>query len=230
MALTGTDLELDTPCPVALDRELSDGRYRSWKCGHCDTSVHVLSSMTEKNARKFLAEHEGEKLCITYMMGSDGEVRFQPEPTVVPLSRLRRRAVAGVGLAAALAACTPTEAAEPKPKPVVEAVEEAGEPVQTPDTAVAAKASMSELVSEARDRVAEHEAERVAAELVEAQRVAAELVEATRITEKKLGGSPIAEIGAVPMPGGIMVAPPPAPKPTAKITHRRGGRRITRSK
>ena len=221
MALTGTDLEIDSPCPVALDRELSDGRYRSWKCGHCETSVHVLSSMTEKNARKFLAEHEGEKLCITYMVGSDGEVRFQPEPTVVPLARLRRRAVAGVGLAAALAACTPTEAAEPKATPVVEAVEKSGEDV--PDTIAEPKTSMSALVSEARDKVAEHKVAEHEAERLEA--------EAVLITEKELGGSAIVDVEAVAVPGGIMVAPTPVPMPKpTKIKHRRGSRRISKSK
>ena len=221
--MTSSDLELDSPCPVALDRELSDGRYRSWKCGHCDTAVHVLSSMTEKNARKFLEEHEGEELCITYMVGRDGDIRFQPEPKVVPVSRLRRRAVAGVGLAAALAACTPSSAAEPPPKPVAEladtvadtSADKSAEPAPTPKV-IDSKPSMTALVAQARDKAAEQEAARKA--------------EAVLITEKEKAGPPIADVEAMPMPGGMMVPPTPPPTPTTKIAHRRGGKRIKRVK
>jgi len=181
--------------------------------------------MTEKNARKFLAEHEGEELCITYMVGRDGDIRFQPEPKVVPVSRLRRRAVAGVGLAAALAACTPSSAAEPPPTPVAEVAEVAEvadareEVVEEPCLATKAeqaKPSMTALVAQARDKAAEQEAARKA--------------EAILITEKEKAGPPIADVDAMPVPGGMMVPPTPPPTPTTKISHRRGGKRIARVK
>jgi hypothetical protein len=113
MAVRERDVEIRRPCPVRLDPDRARGGVRSWYCGHCEKSVHVLSNMTEKEARRFLVEREGEDICVTYAVRRDGSVRFRPEPTpaapVVPVSALtrRRNLAAAAGLGMALAACTP---------------------------------------------------------------------------------------------------------------------------
>lgn len=84
-------------------------------CFDCRKKVHDLSSMTEDEARGFLRANACNDICISFEHDEDGTLHFQPAPRpapVVPLSRLRRprkvaAAVAGVGMAAALAACTP---------------------------------------------------------------------------------------------------------------------------
>ncbi len=201
MALSSKDLEIETPCPINLDRKLSDGRHRAWGCSHCEKTVHVLSSMTERKAREFLREHEGQTLCITYMKGADGEIRFQPEEPVVPVSRLiRRRGVAAAGFAAALAACTPTEAPQPTDdSPVAAAIE-----IESPKHEPVAKPTMATLVDQARDKAAER-----AAEVVETEATVTEL--------ETVGTKPVADPVAIPMPGGIRVPHVPPPGPTGTV-------------
>jgi hypothetical protein len=98
---------------VAVQRE----HVRSWHCGHCDKAVHVLSNMTEREARAFMDERAGQDVCVTYAVRKDGSIRFAPEPVVapiVPVSALSRRTrvAAAVGLGVALAACTPHDNAK----------------------------------------------------------------------------------------------------------------------
>ena len=113
MALHDRDVEIRRPCPVKLSPDRARDGARSWYCGHCEKSVHVLSNMTETEARGFLEERAGTDLCVTYAVRRDGSIRFKPEPppeAIVPLSALtRRRAIAAVGLGMALAACSPHE-------------------------------------------------------------------------------------------------------------------------
>lgn len=122
-------LPITGPCPIDLDAIGFDRTSKSAHCTHCSKSVHNLSRMTKDEAREFLREHAGEKLCVSYGRDAAGKIVFkQPEPApapVVPLSRLRRRAVpavAGVGLAAALAACTPVDNPAVD-KPTIDAVD-----------------------------------------------------------------------------------------------------------
>jgi hypothetical protein len=121
MAVHGRDVEIQRPCPVALDPRRADGGVRSWYCGHCEKSVHVLSNMTEREARALLAAREGQAMCVTYAVRADGSIRFAPEPeatptpatTIVPVAALtRRRRRAALGLGVALAACTPHDNAD----------------------------------------------------------------------------------------------------------------------
>jgi len=109
--MDSSKLPITGPCPIDLDAIGYDRGSKVGHCGHCDKSVHNLSTMTEKDARAFLRERAGEKICVTYARDPDGVVQFRTarKPDVVPLARLRRSATAaaGVGLAAALAACTP---------------------------------------------------------------------------------------------------------------------------
>jgi len=125
-------LPITGPCPIDLDAIGFDRSSKSAHCTHCAKSVHNLSRMTRGEAREFLREHAGERLCVSYGRDADGKIVFkQPEPApapVVPISRLRRRAApaaAGVGLAAALAACTPVDNPTVD-KPAVEVVEPSG--------------------------------------------------------------------------------------------------------
>lgn len=108
--MDSSKLPITGPCPINLDAIGYDRDSKVSHCSHCDKNVHNLSRMTETAARAFLREHAGEKLCVTYARRKDGEVQFEPEPQIVPLTRLFRRpaaAAASLGLAAALAACTP---------------------------------------------------------------------------------------------------------------------------
>lgn len=212
MAVLRSELEIESPCPITLSRELSDGRYRAWDCSHCQKTVHVLSAMTEREARVFLKNNEGKDLCITYMAGEDGEIRFQPEK-IVPLSRLvrRRSAVAAAAtMAVALAACAPTQPEVPVDDTPVTAIEVESPTERTQHT------SMADLVAEARDK----------AKAVEVDEDEPCETEET-VTNVEVGGKPIDDPKAVPLPGGIgipEVAPTPPPSP--KVVHKRGGRRI----
>ena len=110
--MDGSKLPITGPCPIDLDAIGFDRSQPRSHCSHCDKSVHILSNMTERDAKAFLKEHAGQKLCVSYARDARGRVRFKPEVNapVVPLARLRRRrpaTAAGLGLAAALAACTP---------------------------------------------------------------------------------------------------------------------------
>ncbi len=109
--MDSSKLPITGPCPIDLDAIGYDRGSNVSHCTHCDKSVHNLSTMTETDARAFLREHAGEKLCVTYARDKDGVVQFKRDtPQIVPLTRLTRRsaaAAAGLGLAAALAACTP---------------------------------------------------------------------------------------------------------------------------
>lgn len=109
MAVDNRQVPIQRPCPVTLAADRHASGARSWHCDHCDKRVHVLSNMTESEARGFLQTHAGEKVCVTYAVDAGGAIRFRPEPpAIVPVASLtRRRAVAAVGLGLALAACTP---------------------------------------------------------------------------------------------------------------------------
>jgi hypothetical protein len=121
MAIGPRDVEISSPCPVNLDESGLRGTGKNWHCGHCDKAVHVLSQMTELEARRFLRDHAGEDVCVSYAIKPDGEIRFRAEPTIVPITSLVRRparvaAVASLGLGLALAACTPHDNPEALPR------------------------------------------------------------------------------------------------------------------
>lgn len=109
MSLRSDDLPIARPCPVELSDEFRGGA-RTRHCGHCDKTVHLLSSLTKREADALLAANGERDICVTYLVDAAGEIQFRPEPTVVPatsLVRRRRPALATAGLAAALAACAP---------------------------------------------------------------------------------------------------------------------------
>lgn len=109
MSLRARDVHVTSPCPIDLDATGMRGGGDRWHCTHCSKTVYVLSTMTESQARGFLAAHAGQDVCVSYAMSKEGEIRFRPEP-VVPVASLvrpRRLAAAAIGLSAAMAACAP---------------------------------------------------------------------------------------------------------------------------
>ena len=115
-------LRLDNPCPVELDQADFVGTKRHF-CDHCSKDVHVLSNMSEEEARELLRSVAGQNVCVSYHRRADGSVVFQEPPRpvaladVVPLHRLTRRrpgfsasvrrAAVAASMAAAVAGCTP---------------------------------------------------------------------------------------------------------------------------
>jgi hypothetical protein len=119
MAVNEDKVRIQSPCPVQLDPARAANGVRSWHCGHCDKAVHVLSNMTEPEARAFMADNAGKDICVTYAVRKDGSIRFAPErpvvAAIVPVTALARRrhaAAAAVGLGLALAACAPHDNAK----------------------------------------------------------------------------------------------------------------------
>lgn len=132
MALHASTVQIESPCPIDLDGSQMRGSGRNWHCGRCDKTVHVLSQMTEVQARDFLRARAGEDLCVSYTMSAAGEVRFRPEPFVPAASLLRRPArLAAAGFGLALAACTPHDNPEVAPHAVV-GTESAGQALTRP--------------------------------------------------------------------------------------------------
>lgn len=104
------DIDIPEPCHADWDTMRPEARGRF--CFDCKKKVHDLSAMTEREAEAFLERTECEDVCISFEHEPDGAMVFREPAPVVPLSRLLRprrvaAAVAGVGVAAALAACAP---------------------------------------------------------------------------------------------------------------------------
>lgn len=117
------DIDIPEPCHADWDAMRPEDRGRF--CFECSKTVHDLSAMTKDEARTFLRRNACNDICVSFEHDAEGTLVFDearrgpeptpeptPDPTVVPISRLRRprsvaAAVAGVGMAAALAACTP---------------------------------------------------------------------------------------------------------------------------
>ncbi len=88
--------------PCHEDWDAMEPRERGRFCASCKKDVHDLSSMTEDEARAFLRERAGTRLCVNYRHDTAGRIQF--------------RAAAAAALAVtALAACTPHERATPQP-------------------------------------------------------------------------------------------------------------------
>ena len=59
MAVHRRHVEVTSPCPIELDPSRGSKGEKGWYCGHCDKSVHVLSNLTEREARELLAAKVG---------------------------------------------------------------------------------------------------------------------------------------------------------------------------
>lgn len=98
--------EIEIPQPCHEDWDAMSLLQRGRHCDACRQTVHDLSSMTEREAKKLLSS--GEDVCISFHEDDNGSIKFRPAP-VVPLTALTRRLpqVAAAGLSLALAACAP---------------------------------------------------------------------------------------------------------------------------
>jgi hypothetical protein len=150
MSVDHGQIPITNPCPITLERGGVAPADRSMYCDHCVKDVHLLSKMTEPEARSFLREHEGQDICVSYAIRTDGAIRFRAAPKLVPVEQLTRRPsparhapqrlsmVASIGAAALLAACTAHSEPEPEPTPQaapsaqVEPIEPAEPVVHTP--------------------------------------------------------------------------------------------------
>lgn len=120
------DLRITRPCPIDLDARGVDRSGLGFRCDHCERDVHVLSNMTREAAERFVADHRGQRVCISYRRDESGRVRFaddavdvddepgEVEPPLagstplVPVARLRRAgALPRAASFALLAACAP---------------------------------------------------------------------------------------------------------------------------
>jgi hypothetical protein len=134
MALSHDDVAIRRPCPVDLPETFRGGANER-HCGHCNKTVHLLSSRTETEAREFLQQHQGQDICVTYLVDDQGKIQFQREPDVVPLRALSRRrvpAVAAAGLAIAMAACAPHDNPRVETTAMVVATPETAPKTDTP--------------------------------------------------------------------------------------------------
>jgi hypothetical protein len=192
MAVHRRHLKVVSPCPVELDPERGKRGEASWYCGHCKKNVHVLSNMTEADARQLLARNLGNEMCVSYAVHRDGRVKFKPAA-----------AAAAVALTAALAACAPHDNDRVE-RPTVTVHDGGAAPTPTPPTIP--------------DRVEpEPEPEH---EIAFDGEVA--LDEPEEIVEGGLQADPLPEPDpAPPRPGGMIAAPIPDHEPLGRIAPRK---------
>jgi hypothetical protein len=69
-----SQLPIVQPCHESWDDMDGAGSVRH--CESCDESVHELSSLSEGEARAFLAEHGAAKPCIRYRIDGAGRILF----------------------------------------------------------------------------------------------------------------------------------------------------------
>ena len=129
MSVHDRQIPITSPCPISLDRSGVGPAAQKMFCEHCTKDVHLLSQMSEGEARDLLRNRAGDDICVSYNVRKDGRIQFRPEPALVsPSSLVRSRPMrrglsmaASVGAAAILSACTPHS--EPEPSQQTEVVE-----------------------------------------------------------------------------------------------------------
>jgi hypothetical protein len=62
-------------CPAHVELR-PDPQGRTY-CDHCSTHVQLLSEMRERDARAWLAAHEGQQVCVGYRVRRDGSIAFR---------------------------------------------------------------------------------------------------------------------------------------------------------
>ena len=90
MSVTAEQLPITSPCPITLDRSGISAQDRRMFCEHCTKDVHLLSQMSETEARALMTRESGRDICVSYAQKSDGSIRFRTEPALVPVAALRR--------------------------------------------------------------------------------------------------------------------------------------------
>lgn len=107
-------LPINNPC--TQDWNTMAGGDRQRFCQVCDKTVHDLSAMTQKEAQGVLAQRRaGQRLCVRYSAGDDGEILFQ-RPSLIPaglLLRTRQVALRATLAAVAVAAVVETPGCVP---------------------------------------------------------------------------------------------------------------------
>ncbi len=114
-----SDISVPLPCNVPWDTMTPAGRARF--CESCESQVHNLSSMSEPEARAFLAGRAAVPTCVRYLADAHEAVLFGLVPSgFVPVANLRRsktspsRALLGaatLGVASLLACAEPVHEA-----------------------------------------------------------------------------------------------------------------------
>jgi hypothetical protein len=95
--------------PCHEDWDAMQPRERGRFCDRCSKDVHDLSSMTEDEARAFLREKAGTRICVNYRHHDDGRIQFRAPGRVAT-------AAATALAATALAACTPHDPPRQPPR------------------------------------------------------------------------------------------------------------------
>ncbi len=107
-------LPINNPC--TQDWNTMAGGDRQRFCQVCDKTVHNLSAMTQKEAQGVLEQRRaGQRLCVRYSAGDDGEILFQ-RPSLIPaglLLRTRQVALRATLAAVAVAAVVETPGCVP---------------------------------------------------------------------------------------------------------------------
>ncbi len=92
------DVRIASPCSARWDDMVGDDRVRH--CAACDKDVFNISGMTRPEAVALVTKNRG--LCIRMFRRADGTVMTADCPVGVRKKRVRRLAVLGAGVGAAL--------------------------------------------------------------------------------------------------------------------------------
>lgn len=96
-------IDIEEPCSEPWERMTGDDRRRF--CGTCRMNVYDLSALTREEAERFLAEREGQPLCVQLVRRADGTV-VTADCTPSRLAKTRRAARRSLAFACALVAAT----------------------------------------------------------------------------------------------------------------------------
>jgi hypothetical protein len=108
-------LRIASPCRAPWENMDGDARVRF--CRECNRNVYNLSAMTEREARRVVAEREG-RLCVRFYQRSDGTVLTSDCPVGGKRSFLlsgARAALTVTGVAAGITALSACGSAEDAP-------------------------------------------------------------------------------------------------------------------
>lgn len=75
-------------CPLKWDH--IDSAQKQWHCDHCAHTVHNLSGMTRREARRFMSKPSKARRCISFLQDESGRAIFKAEPS--PIRWLRAAA------------------------------------------------------------------------------------------------------------------------------------------
>lgn len=140
------DLPIAEPCHE--DWNAMEPRDKARFCASCQLDVLDVSAMREREAKAFASKPRATRVCVSYILRSDGTIRFSDSKPLgapdVPTGSLVRRGRTMVAAAAlALAACQPVKdaagalgASVAHARPEVTEVRLAGEPMPTPPPVV----------------------------------------------------------------------------------------------